>query len=202
MAISRALPVVGLVACAIATSQCGDSIAAEKSRKTDIIKTKASDTSRGSSVDTSRFEVQPAKSDTPVSDNAQNRSRNVMTVIDIVPGKSIGQLSLGAPTSEIVKQAKMTAHVGELNGIKFAVQDGKIDDVWIEDLREFKGEVRFRGKVISHDIPLEDLKKILGGCEKVEGVKGGIFYNCPIGITIGCDYNDRGDFVQLRLKPR
>jgi hypothetical protein len=49
--------------------------------------------------------------------------------------------SLGTSASEIVKQATMTAHVGELDGIKLAIQNGKIDDVWIEDLREFNGEI-------------------------------------------------------------
>jgi len=33
-------------------------------------------------------------------------------------------------------------------------------------------------------------------------VKGGAFFNCGSGLTLGCDAEETGSFVQIRLKRR
>lgn len=77
-----------------------------------------------------------------------------------------------------------------------------MEDVWIESVRALKSGIRFAGRTIAQNTPIEDLKRIFGPCRKVEGVKGGVFLNCESGLTLGLDFEERGDFVQLRLKPR
>jgi hypothetical protein len=133
--------------------------------------------------------------------NTKKASITVMNATEIIPGKSIGRVRLGSPISELSGQTTISGIIGELDGIKFLIANDKIDDVWIDDLRKFSGEVRFQGKVIARDVPLEKLKDTFGPCERVD-VKGGVFFNCSTGITIGCDFDARGDFIQLRLKPR
>jgi hypothetical protein len=124
------------------------------------------------------------------------------SAIEIVPGKAIGELRLGARLGDIPKQAKVTGEAGEVDGVFFVLADGRVDDVWIDDLRKLGIEVRFAGRVIPRDAALGELKAIFGPCEKVEGVKGGAFFNCAAGVTLGCDAEETGSFVQIRLKRR
>jgi hypothetical protein len=123
------------------------------------------------------------------------------SVIDLVPGKSLGKLALGAPSASLPKHAMLSETVGALDGLTFSIADGRIEDIWIDDLRKFAGDVRYLGKVIPRDAPLEAIKNTFGPCEPV-AVKGGVFFNCSIGVSIGCDSEGRGEFIQLRLRLR
>ena len=125
-----------------------------------------------------------------------------MTVIEIVVGQSIASVQLGTARQALAKQAQITGDFGELAGVHFSVAEGKVDDVWIEDLRKTPAGVRVSGRVLAPDVPLEQLKAALGPCTEVTGVKGGLFYNCVAGISIGCDAEGTGQLVQLRLRPR
>jgi hypothetical protein len=41
---------------------------------------------------------------------------------------------------------------------------------------------------------------VFGKCGRVEGVKGGIFYNCAAGVALGTDF--AGAILQPRVKTR
>jgi hypothetical protein len=122
--------------------------------------------------------------------------------MEILPGKSIGPVRLGARASELPKSATIVNGVGQIEGVHFAVAGGAVDDVWIDDLRNFPVQLHYRGQVIAKDVALEDLKTMFGGCERVPDVIGGIFFNCSAGIALGTDTGGRGEFVQIRLKRR
>lgn len=144
-----------------------------------------------------------------MNDYQQDRS-NEMRSIDIIPGKSIGELHLGMSKDQLPPGVSISVDTeettaGELNGIRFLIKDDKIQDLWIEDFRKFKHQVRFKGKIIPPEVPLETLKNIFGGCQRAE-VKGGVFFTCQTGVTISCDYDYEekkgNENIQLRIKPR
>jgi hypothetical protein len=120
---------------------------------------------------------------------------------EIVPGKSIGPLHIGARIDQLPKSARISGPVGEHDGIQFLIENDAVADVWIEDLRRFPGQAAYEGKPIPRDATLAQLKQIFGPCERV-GVKGGVFFNCAKGVTLGCDFEEKGQFIQIRLKPR
>ena len=129
-------------------------------------------------------------------------SKSKMSMIDIVPGKSIGNLHLGDRINDLPKGATISGPGGELDGVQFIAPEGVIEDVWIDNLRKFPHDVRVGQVIIHRNAPLDELKKLLGPCKSVPGIKGGSFFNCESGITIGTDSSETGKFVQLRLKPR
>lgn len=124
-----------------------------------------------------------------------------MNVIEIIPGKSIGAVALGAPVSSLPKGATVGELDGKFMGINFTHTDGKIDDVWIDDLRKMRYPIRWDGKPVPHHAKLEELKRLFGPCETVPGVKGGMAFTCKSGIVLGCDFHGTGKFVQIRLLP-
>ena len=58
-----------------------------------------------------------------------------MDVIEIIPGRSIGAVALGASTESLPKGATVGELDGSYMGISFTHKGGKIDDVWIDDLQ-------------------------------------------------------------------
>lgn len=121
--------------------------------------------------------------------------------VEIRPKHSIGEVVLGAKVEQLPGRAVVSGSTGILDAIHFEIDDGRIRDVWIEDLRTFPLPVLLDGRVIYSDISLADLKALLGPCENVP-VKGGVFFNCARGVTIGSDPGGQGQFIQLRLQPR
>lgn len=124
-----------------------------------------------------------------------------MKTIEIVPRVSMGELRLGVRIEGLPKGATLSGPAGTFGEIKFLISDGVVEDVWIEDLRHVSADVLLAGQVIPRDASLDHLKKIFGPCEKV-GVKGGVFFNCGTGVTLGTDFEEKGKFIQIRLKPR
>jgi hypothetical protein len=133
--------------------------------------------------------------------DAMQRPSAVQSEIDVKPKRSIGKVSLGTKPEDLPKGAIVSGVAGELEGVHFLLQDGQVEDVWIEDLRKFPFPVRFEGRTLDRDAPLAELKSLFGTCEQVTA-KGGVFFNCSKGVTIGTDARQRGEFIQLRLKPR
>lgn len=123
-----------------------------------------------------------------------------MKSVELIPGKAIGPIQLGQREEDLPRQAKVAHGVGSLDGVHFRIAGGKVDDVWVDDLAGFPHELTSRGKSIPRTATLESLKALFGECTEVEGVLGGVFYNCKAGVTIGCDHQRRP--MQLRLKPR
>lgn len=124
-----------------------------------------------------------------------------MTVIEIIPGKSIGAVALGAPVKSLPKGATVAELDGKYMGINFAHKDGKIDDVWIDDLRKMRHPIHWASHEVPHHAKLDELKKLFGPCQTVPGLKGGMSFKCDSGITLGCDFNGTGSFVQIRILP-
>lgn len=136
-----------------------------------------------------------------VRETPKRKEKKTMDAIEIIPGRSIGEVRVGEQAGKLPKRAVFQGMSGELDGVHFSISSGKVDDVWIEDLRTLKLEVNLAGRLIPRNAPLKEIKKILGACEKVQGIKGGVFFVCKSGLTLGCDFNEQGDFVQLRIKP-
>jgi hypothetical protein len=125
-----------------------------------------------------------------------------MSAVDIVPGTSIGMIRIGTRAADLPKGATVADSAGQLDGIRFSLVAGAVNDVWIDDIRTFPHEIRLGGNPVNRKASLDELKKVFGPCDRVEGVKGGTFFNCRNGMAIGTDPEETGAFVQLRLKPR
>ena len=120
-------------------------------------------------------------------------------VIAVVPEKSIGIVKLGMRSDDLPPEAVLHPPGGTLDDIHFLInQAGEVDDIWIEDLRVFPHAVSCAGKNVPHDIPLDDLTGIFGKCDRVPGLKGGIFFNCANGLSIGTDFSRRT--LKIRVK--
>jgi len=147
-------------------------------------------------VSTSRG-TEKAKSDGIAEQGASAK----MDLIDIIPGRSIGAVTLGAPLESLPNGA----NVGELNGsymgISFTHKGGKIDDVWIDDLRKMRHPVQWAGKEVPRHAKLKALKNLFGPCQAIPGLKGGMAFKCDSGLTLGCDFHGTGSFVQIRPLP-
>ena len=122
-------------------------------------------------------------------------------IVEIVPGKSIGQVRLGSSVDQLPQRAVVGAPAGELDGVHFVIDShALIEDIWIEDLRKFRGAVTFAGGTIDSKATVAQLETVFGKCSRIEGVKGGIFYNCAAGVALGTDL--AGKTLQVRVKPR
>jgi hypothetical protein len=121
--------------------------------------------------------------------------------VEIVPGKSIGDVRLGMKPKDLPGRAVVNPPAGELDGVRFVLDtEDKVEDIWIDDLRTFARPVSFRGSPLDKKATVEQLEAVLGQCKKVEGVKGAIFYNCTSGVALGVDFS--GTTLQIRVKPR
>ena len=126
--------------------------------------------------------------------------KTTRAMVELVPGTSIGELRVGAGVKDLPPRAVVAIPGGELDGIKFVLdEEDKIDDIWVEDLRTFPRQLTFKGTPIDPQASIEQLEAVFGKCTRVEGVKGGIFYNCAAGVTLGTDFAKKK--LQIRVKP-
>jgi hypothetical protein len=120
--------------------------------------------------------------------------------VEIVPGESIGLVKLGTKVEDMPSRTTIQRPAGILDDIHFLISEGGVvEDLWIEDLRVFPHVVRCLGKTISGDSTIESLSALLGQCDRVAGIKGGIFYNCASGLALGTDFSRKT--LQIRAKP-
>ena len=139
--------------------------------------------------------------DKPAKARVQSRSEATVNDVDVIPGKAIGAIRLGLKTTELPLQCVLEQGVaGEYQGIHFLLDRGVVSEVWIEDLRTFPKPVRFQGEVLAQDLSVDELKQRLGPCKPVQGVIGGARYLCTHGLVLGLDSEERGDFVQIRVR--
>jgi hypothetical protein len=121
-------------------------------------------------------------------------------IIDIIPGQSIGEAKLGMKVDELPSRAVINRPAGAVDDIRLLINEaGEVDDIWIEDVRTFPHKLRFQGKAIPQDASVGSLQSILGKCEQISGIKGGIFYNCAVGLALGTDFAKQT--LQIRVKP-
>lgn len=57
----------------------------------------------------------------------------------------------------------------------------------------------YNGVPIEPKATIEQLEAVFGKCSRVEGVKGGIFFNCAAGVALGTDFAKQK--IQIRVKP-
>jgi hypothetical protein len=119
--------------------------------------------------------------------------------VEIIPGTSMGEVKLGARVESLPSRARIERPGGTLDEIHLLVgEEGHVEDIWIENIHTFPHELTCQGKVVPRDSTVESLGHLFGGCEQVSGVKGGIFFNCGNGLTIGTDFSRQ--VIQIRVK--
>jgi hypothetical protein len=128
-----------------------------------------------------------------------NANTNVPVLV--VPLKSMGQVTIGQDVSSLSVAKKDNGSVEVAPGISALIENGKVVDIWIDDLRKLNTAVNVSGVIVSPQATISDIKSALGPCAAVP-VKGGQFFNCDSGLSIGTDFAGEGVFVQLRVKPR
>jgi hypothetical protein len=123
-----------------------------------------------------------------------------LRIVEIIPGKSIGEIAIGIKVDALPSRATISRPGGVLDGIRFLINEAdEIEDVWIEDIRAFPNELRLQGKTVARTARIEDANAPWGKCERISGIKGGLFYNCAVGLAIGTDFS--GKTLQIRVKP-
>lgn len=129
--------------------------------------------------------------------------RKAMTAhIEIIPGVSIGGVKVGAQAADLPRGARIRKDgdeltEGQLDQIHFVFDEGRIADVWI-DLKQAFGEIRLLGRTLREGSSLEDVKRILGPCERIAG-KGAIEYRCFENLRLATDFKDMGTVLRLHL---
>ena len=118
----------------------------------------------------------------------------------IVPGKSVDNLRLGERSTHADSSSSPVTEAS-VDGVRLALEEGLIKDLWIE-FGTAPAEIMVNGKVlrVSRKTPLAEIETALGPCVAVEGIIGGVFFNCESGISIG--FSNSGELDQIRVKHR
>jgi hypothetical protein len=131
----------------------------------------------------------------------------------VEPGVSFGPVALGETLETLKKaglvlkevsesQAELTlpGGTGEGTRLGIALCDGKIIEIWIDDLRKTPACVSYQGKPLAAQTPREEVEKLFGGCSPTPPRIGGAIENCAGGgVYLG---HGMGDFLQIRVRPR
>lgn len=126
---------------------------------------------------------------------------NAQALVVVVPRTSVGQVTIGQELSTLSVTKNEHRRVEVPPGISALIEDGKVVDIWIEDLRTLNADVSVGGVLVPPHASLAEIKSALGPCSEVP-VKGGMFFNCQSGLSLGTDFAGEGKFIQLRVKPR
>ncbi len=136
--------------------------------------------------------------------------------LTVEPGVAFGPVLLGETVADLesagltVKKVSDThaevslAGTGAVGGtdavLKITLCQGKIIDVWVDDLRLAPTCVAYAGKSVAPSIPREELEKLLGGCTDAPPRIGGTFESCQGGgVYVG---HGMGTFLQVRVRPK
>ena len=129
--------------------------------------------------------------------------------LTIEPGVAFGPVSLGETiadleTAGLAVDKKSDTHaevtIGGGQTLKVTLCQGKIIDIWIDDLRLAPACVAFGGTTFDPTVPREDLEKALGGCSDTPPRTGGTFESCQSGgVYVG---HGLGTFLQIRVRPK
>lgn len=129
--------------------------------------------------------------------------------LTIEPGVAFGPVLLGETLADLaaaglsVKKISDTHAEVALPGgttLKVSLCEGKIIEVWIDDLRKAPACVEYAGAKVSPTVDREDLEKTLGGCTGTPPRTGGAFERCQDGgVYLG---HGLGTFLQIRVHPK
>lgn len=134
--------------------------------------------------------------------------------LTIEPGVAFGPVVLGETLADLVRAGLSVKSVssthaevtlpgvpgGKPSELKVTLCEGKIIDIWIDDLREAPSCVAFAGTTFAPTIAREDLEKALGGCTAAAPRIGGAFERCQDGgVYVG---HGMGTFLQIRVRPK
>ncbi len=129
--------------------------------------------------------------------------------LTIEPGVAFGPVQLGETLAVLeaggltVKRVSDTHAEIVLAGgetLKVTLCEGKIIDIWIDDLRKAPACVAFGSTKIAPTIDRPDLEKLLGGCSGTAPRIGGAFERCQDGgVYVG---HGMGTFLQIRVRPK
>jgi hypothetical protein len=131
---------------------------------------------------------------------AKERKVEPSRFIDIVPGKSIGDAKLGMKVEALPSRTVIHHPAGSLDDVQLLINDaGVVEDIWIDDVHTFPHTLRFQGKEIPKAATIDTIQAVVGKCERISGIKGGIFYNCAVGLALGTNFSKKT--LQIRVKP-
>lgn len=129
--------------------------------------------------------------------------------LSIESGVGFGPVLLGETLADlehaglsVTKVSDTHAEVSVVAGatLKVSLCEGKIIEIWIDDLRRTPGSVLYNGTPVSASIPREDLERRLGGCTATPPRIGGAFERCHDGgVYLG---HGLGAFLQIRVHPK
>lgn len=134
--------------------------------------------------------------------------------LTIEPGVAFGPVVLGETLADLVRAGFTVTKISDTHAeitlpgtaggkpglLKVSLCEGKIIDIWIDDLRETPACVAFAGTTFAPTIAREDLEKALGGCTDTEPRIGGAFERCQGGgVYVG---HGMGTFLQIRVRPK
>jgi hypothetical protein len=134
--------------------------------------------------------------------------------LTIEPGVAFGPIALGETLADLVRAGLAVKNVSDSHAevtlpgapgakpseLKVSLCEGKIIDVWIDDLREAPACVAYAGTTFAPTIAREDLEKALGGCAETDPRIGGAFERCQGGgVYVG---HGMGSFLQIRVRPK
>jgi len=149
-------------------------------------------------------ELRTQKSVKATSEKKSKHGRTDAMIIEIIPNRAIGEFRIGMNRKELSKEARATIEndVGLFQGVNFVLNGDVVEDVWIDDLRKFRHDIRFRERLVSRNASIDDLKTLFGPCSRDRTGRGGIYYNCGGGVVLGFDIEESEKYVQIRLKNR
>lgn len=131
----------------------------------------------------------------------------------IEPGVSFGPVLLGETLADLERAGLKVKRVSDtyaeiaLDGgtgdgatLKVQICQGKIIEVWIDDLRTAPACVSYAGKAIAPATSREDVEALFGLCTDTDPRIGGEFDRCAGGgLYVG---HGLGTFLQLRVMPK
>jgi len=79
----------------------------------------------------------------------------------------MGQVTIGQEESSLSATKNDNGRVEIPPGISALIEDGKVVDIWIEDLRKLNADVNVGGVLVSPQAALSDIKLALGPCSEV-----------------------------------
>lgn len=104
------------------------------------------------------------------------------TVAEVVPGKSLGGIWLGATRDQLgATFAETTRAIGPYTVV--FDRDGRVETVMLALVAHGHG-IRIASKRIAAKTPLEQLVKVVPGCGPIESLIGGRVAKCANGVRV------------------